>query len=66
MHMMGTARDQAQRTALARTDSAQRQANVLKAEKLIMKNRVPVNGAAVEALLKNDSSVPVPVRNTIC
>jgi hypothetical protein len=59
--MLGTARDIKRRVALARHDSTQRQERITKARELIFTKGIAVNGAAVEALLKDASEVPTIV-----
>jgi hypothetical protein len=58
---MGTVRDIKQRVVLARQDSIQRQERIMKARELIFTKGTPVNGAAVEAYLKDASEVPTIV-----
>ena len=55
---MGMTRDLAQRVSLARVDDVDRRARVQAARTAIYENNHPVNGAAVERLLNQDSLVP--------
>ena len=55
---MGMSRDLAQRVSLARVDDVDRRTRVQAARMAVYENNRPVNGAAIERLLNQDSLVP--------
>lgn len=59
---MGMPRDRKQRITLARVDDARRQSSVTAARRIIYDKQYPVNSAAVEALLRDESLTPNIVR----
>ena len=58
---MGMHRDMIQRKSLARVDDAKRRSRVGSAREAIYLKNSPVDGTAVETLLKEDSLVPTAV-----
>jgi hypothetical protein len=55
---MGMSRDLAQRVSLARSDDVDRRDRIQAARVALYENNLPVNGAAINRLLNQDSLVP--------
>jgi hypothetical protein len=58
---MGMYRDMIQRKSLARIDDTKRRSRIRSAREAIYLKNAPVDGTAVETLLKEDSLVPTAV-----
>lgn len=58
---MGTEQDMRERKTMLRVDDDDRKKRITEARKYIYKNRLAVDGKAVEDILKFDSLVPVSV-----